>query len=159
MPAPSRWTIAARSLAAFALAVVAIPAVSLSGAWLSEAAGLPRGGMLRLAVDLGWVAVAASVGAFAGVRTAAIAKCAHACAIFALYLSVAAYAVITMGNDFPRWFTAGLLASLPPQVWLGWWLAAGHDRRQAARAGRAAWARGPAGVRNASPRARSRTRR
>ena len=132
MPAPSRWIIAARSLAAIALAVVAIPAVNLAGGWLSEAAGLPRGGALRLAADLGWVIVAGTLGAWAGVRAAAVAKRAHAWAIFALYLAADVSAVVTMGNDFPRWFTVGVLAALPLQVWLGWWLAAGRGRRSAA---------------------------
>ncbi|MDH5835021.1 hypothetical protein [Luteimonas kalidii] len=135
MPAPSRWTIAARSLAAIALAVVSIPTVNLVGGWLSEAVGLPRGGTLRLAVDLAWVFAAGTTGAFVGVAAAAVARRAHAWAFFATYLTAALYAAITMGADFPSWFTLGLLASLPLQVWLGWRLAAGFDRRRPARRG------------------------
>lgn len=119
---------------ALALAIAAIPAVNAFGAWLSNAAfGLPGGGDLRLSVDLFWVFMAGFVGAWLMVAVAAVARTAHAWAIFALYLAVDLHAAITMWHDFPRWFLVGLVVLLPLQVWLGWWLAHGRKRRVAAR--------------------------
>lgn len=122
----------ARSLLALALAVVAIPAVNLAGAWCSDDVfGLPSGGPRRLAADLGWSFLAGMVGAWLLVATAAVAKTAHAWAFLALYVVVALLAVVEGWSDFPRWFTIGLLLSLPLQVWSGWWLAWGRQRRRA----------------------------
>lgn len=129
MPRPRRLVVFLRSLLALVLAIAAIPAVNLAGAWLSDHAfGLPPGGTLRLAVDLFWVFVAGFAGAWLMVKTAAIAKTAHAWAIFAIYLAADLHGAVTMGADFPRWFVIGFVGSLPLQVWLGWWLAWGRPR-------------------------------
>ena len=121
-----------RSLFALVMAILAIPAVNLAGGWLSEHAfGLPPGGTLRLAVDLFWVCVAGVVGSALMVRLAPAAKTAHAWAIFVIYLAADLHGAITMGADFPRWFTLGFIGLLPLQVWLGWWLAWGRKRRRA----------------------------
>lgn len=129
MPRPRRLVIFLRSLLALVLAVAAIPAVNLGGSWLSSHVfGLPPGGTLRLAVDLFWVFVAGFAGAWLMVKTAAAAKAAHAWTLFSIYLVAATYGAITMWDDFPRWFTLGLIASIPAQVWLGWWLARGRSR-------------------------------
>lgn len=130
MTAPSRWIVALRSVTALVLAIAAIPVVNLSGAWLSDVVlGLPPGGTLRLAVDLFWVFMAGAAGAFLMVATAAVAKTAHAWILFAIYLVADLHGAITMWDDYPRWFTTGFIALLPPQVWLGWWLAWGRRRR------------------------------
>lgn len=124
METSRRWTIALRSVLALALAIAAIPAVNLSGAWISEhLLGLPSGGTLRLAVDLCWVFMAGVAGAWLMVAIAAVAKSAHAWVLFAIYLAADLHGAITMGDDFPRWFVIGFIALLPLQVWLGWWLA------------------------------------
>ncbi|TWT19268.1 hypothetical protein FQY83_13000 [Luteimonas marina] len=129
MPGPRRLLVFLRSLLALVLAIAAIPAVNLAGSWLSSHVfGLGPGGTLRLAVDLSWMFVAGFAGAWLMVKTAAIARAAHAWALFAIYLVAAMYAAITMRDDFPHWFTLGLLASIPAQVWLGWWLARGRSR-------------------------------
>lgn len=126
---PRRLKIVLRTLLALVLAVVAIPVVNLAGGWLSDHVfGLPPGGTLRLAVDLFWVFMAGFVGTWLMVKAAAVAKTAHAWAIFAIYLVADLHGAITMWDDFPRWFTIGFIGLLPLQVWLGWWLAYGKDR-------------------------------
>lgn len=65
-----RWWTVLRSLLALVLAIAAIPAVNLAGAWLSDRLlGLPPGGDLRLAVDLFWVFMAGVTGTWLMVRT------------------------------------------------------------------------------------------
>lgn len=123
--------IALRSVLAVGLAIVAIPVVNLAGAWLSDHGfGLPGGGTLRLAVDLFWVFMAGCVGTWCLVRVAAVAKTAHAWALFALYLAIDVIGVVDGWHDFPRWFSLGILLLLPAQVWLGWWLAWGRTRER-----------------------------
>lgn len=130
-----RWIRAGRSLLALLLAIVAIPVVNIAGAWLSDNVfGLPPGGTLRLAVDLFWVFMAGVVGTWLMVKVAAVAKTVHAWVIFAIYLAADLHGAITLWDEFPRWFTIGFIALLPPQVWLGWWLAYGKDRHQHATA-------------------------
>lgn len=137
MPVPHRSIIALRSLLGLVLAIVAIPVVNLAGGWLStQLFGLPQGGDLRLAVDLFWVFMAGFAGTWLMVRVAAVAKTAHAWALFAIYLVVDALGVVDGWHDFPRWFTLGILVLLPPQVWLGWWLAGGRLRDRAAQRGK-----------------------
>ncbi|WP_202843700.1 hypothetical protein [Luteimonas saliphila] len=123
---PRRSIVALRSALAFALVLAAIPTLNLAGGWLSGVAGLPAGGTLRLAADLLWVCVAGVTGAWLMVKTAAVAKTAHAWALFAIYLGAGLYGALAMWDDFPRWLTIGAVALLPPQVWLGWWLAWGR---------------------------------
>lgn len=124
MDTSPRWKIALRSVLALALAIAAIPVVNLAGAWISDhLLGLPPGGTLRLAVDLFWVSVAGVAGAWLMVSVAAVAKTAHAWVLFALYLAVDLRGATAMWDDFPRWFVVGVVALLPLQVWLGWWLA------------------------------------
>jgi hypothetical protein len=131
MPLPRTLAIPLRSLLALALAVLAIPAVNLAGGWLSTRLfALPRGGDLRLAVDLFWVFMAGLAGTWLMVRVAAVAKTAHAWALFALYLAVDLMAAQAGWDDYPRWFTFGVLLTLPLQVWLGWWLAWGRRRER-----------------------------
>ena len=129
MPIPRPLCVALRSLLALVLAIAAIPAVNLVGAWVSEHVfRLPAGGDLRLAVDRCWVCAAGVAGSWLMVRTAAAAKTAHAWALFAIFLAVDLYGAITMGSGFPRWFVFGFVGLLPLQVWLGWWLAWGRTR-------------------------------
>ena len=138
MPNPGFLRVALRSVLALALAIAAIPAVNLAGAWLSEHAfGLPPGGDSRLAVDLFWVFMAGFAGSWLMVRTAAAAKTAHAWILFAIYLVAGLHGAITMGGEFPCWFVLGFLGLLPLQVWLGWWLAWGRAARADVRNGQA----------------------
>ena len=131
MPMPRPLRIALRSLLALALAIAAIPAVNLAGAWLSDhVLGLPPGGGLRPAVDLFWVFMAGFAGAWLMVRTTEAAKTAHAWVLFAIYLAADLHGAITMGDGFPRWFVLGFVGLLPLQVWLGWWLAWGRRRQK-----------------------------
>ena len=120
---PHRAIIVLRSAAALALALAAIPAVNLAGSELAALLALPRGGDARLGYDLLWVFLAGLTGAALMVRVAAVAKTAHAWAIFAIYLVLDVSVTVAAWNDFPRWFTLACLLTLPLQVWLGWWLA------------------------------------
>jgi len=118
-----RFSVVLRSVLALALAVVAVPLVNLAGGELASRLGLPRGGDARLAYDLVWVFLAGLVGSVLMVGVAAVAKTAHAWALFALYLALDLYVTVMAWDDFPRWFTLACLLTLPAQVWLGWWLA------------------------------------
>lgn len=129
MPMDPRVAIVARSLAGLVLAIVAIPVVNSIGAWISNAMGLSQQGDLRLAFDLFWVFMAGFTGTWLMVKVAAVGKTAHAWVIFALYLVIDALGAIVMWDDFPPWFSLGVLVVLPPQVWLGWWLAWGRTSR------------------------------
>lgn len=123
-----RVKIVLRSLLALALAIIAIPLVNLAGSEVAALLGLPPGGDARLGYDLLWVFLAGLVGSALMVGVAAVAKTAHAWAIFAIYLGLDAYVTVVAWNDFPRWFTLACLLTLPLQVWLGWWLAWGRRR-------------------------------
>ena len=120
---PHRAIIILRSAAALALALAAIPVVNLAGGELAALLDQPRGGDARLGYDLLWVFLAGLMGAALMVRVAAVAKTAHAWAIFAIYLVLDVSVTVAAWNDFPRWFTLACLLTLPLQVWLGWWMA------------------------------------
>ena len=127
---PGRMMCGARSVLALVLALLAVPAVNLGGAWLSDRVfALPPGGTLRLAVDLWWVFLSGIAGTALAVKTAAVGKTAHAWLVFAIYAAAVVHGAVTMGDDFPRWFVIGLAGLLPLQAWLGWWLAWGRRRR------------------------------
>ncbi|MDR7068512.1 putative membrane protein YhdT [Pseudoxanthomonas japonensis] len=117
-----------RSLLAIALAIAAIPLVNLAGSELAALLELPPGGHARLGYDLLWVFLAGLAGSTLMVGIAAVAKTAHAWAIFAIYLALDVYVTVVAWDDFPRWFTLACLLTLPLQVWLGWWLAWGRKR-------------------------------
>ena len=117
-----------RSVVALALAIFAIPMVNLAGGEFATRLALPPGGDARLAYDLAWVFLAGIAGSALMVGVAAVAKTAHAWAIFALYLALDAYVTVMAWDDFPRWFTLACVLTLPLQVWLGWWLAGGRKR-------------------------------
>jgi hypothetical protein len=124
----NRAIIVLRSVLALALAMAAIPLVNLAGGELAVLLKLPPGGDARLVYDLLWVFLAGLVGSALMVGVAAVAKTAHAWAIFAIYLALDVYVTVAAWNDFPRWFSLACLLTLPLQVWLGWWLAWGRKR-------------------------------
>lgn len=117
-----RPSVVLRSLLALALAIVAVPLVNLAGGELAALLQLPPGGDARLAYDLLWVFLAGVAGSALMVGVAAVAKTAHAWALFVLYLALDLYVTVVAWDDFPRWFTLACLLTLPLQVWLGWWL-------------------------------------
>lgn len=117
-----RPSVVLRSLLALALAIVAVPLVNLAGGELAALLQLPPGGDARLAYDLLWVCLAGVAGSALMVGVAAVAKTAHAWALFVLYLALDLYVTVVAWDDFPRWFTLACLLTLPVQVWLGWWL-------------------------------------
>lgn len=115
--------LALRSLLAIAAGLAVLPLVNLAGGALADLTGFPAAGEGRLAWDLGWVFVAGSLGAWTVARLAPRAVHAHAAAFFALMLAVSVLAVARLGEDWPRWFSAGVLMTLPLQVGLGMWWA------------------------------------
>jgi hypothetical protein len=125
----NRVIVVLRSVAALVLAFLAIPLVNMAGGELAALLGLTRGGDARLAYDLLWVCLAGVAGSALMVGVAAVAKTAHAWALFALYLALDVYATGMAWDDFPRWFTLACLLTLPVQVWLGWWLVVGRRVR------------------------------
>ncbi|MBD9480442.1 hypothetical protein [Pseudoxanthomonas sp. PXM02] len=128
MTMPSRLTIVLRSVIALVLAIIAIPLVNLAGSELAALMDLPPGGDARLGYDLLWVFLAGLVGSVLMVGIVAVAKTAHAWAIFAIYLGLDIYVTVVAWDAFPRWFSLACLLTLPLQVWLGWWLAWGRRR-------------------------------
>ncbi|MGH8025517.1 MAG: hypothetical protein ACREO0_02215 [Pseudoxanthomonas sp.] len=122
-------SVALRSLLAVGLALAVLPLVNLAGGALADLTGLLKGGESRLAWDLGWVFISGSLAAWVVTRLAPRAAPAHAAAFFALMLAVGVLAVARLGGDWPPWFSAGILLTLPLQVWLGaWWALRGGKR-------------------------------
>ena len=117
MPLQAIALLALRSLLALALA----GAVFALGNWAGGALGdrLPLPGGARLAWDLAWVFVAGIVAASAVAKAAPRAPRLHVLAWCLLLMGVGACAVLRMGEDWPWWFRAGIVAGTPLQGWLG----------------------------------------
>jgi hypothetical protein len=113
---------ALRTLLAMLAAFAVVEVINMGGSRLGDVLEVP-GSEVRLAWDLAWVFIAGLLATFAVVLLAPAAPGAHALAFFVLALVVDVVAVVLLGQDWPRWFSAGLLLSLPLQVWLGWRLA------------------------------------
>lgn len=108
-----------RSLLGFAGAALALWAGTAAGGWLAASLPLRAGGDARLAWDLAWLALGGVV-AFALVSRAAPCRPrAHAIVLLLLLLGAALWAVVNLGQDFPAWFNAAVLASVPLQYGLG----------------------------------------
>jgi len=114
-----RLVLALRSLLAMVLAFAAVYAVNMAGAGVAELTRFPWGGERRLLWDLGWVFVAGVAATVVAVGLAPAAPRVHAVAFFVLALAIDVAAVAQFGGDWPVWFSAGILSSLPLQVWLG----------------------------------------
>lgn len=111
--------LALRSLLAIVLALAVVVLVNQGGGALADLAQFPKPGEGRLAWDLFVVFAAGTVGAWVAVRLAPGAPRRHAFSFFALSLAIIVFAVMKLGADWPWWFSAGILLSLPLQVWLG----------------------------------------
>jgi hypothetical protein len=119
-----------RSLLAMALAWAAFCLANLAGSGLATLAGFPAGGGRRLGWDLAWVMVAGVLAAWVVATLAPRAPRAHVLALFAMLLAIAVLAVVELGGDWPWWFSAGVVATLPLQAWLGMrWAPRGTARR------------------------------
>ncbi|MDN5780462.1 MAG: hypothetical protein L0H23_00325 [Luteimonas sp.] len=110
---------ALRSVLAMALAWAAFCLANVAGSGLATLAGFPSGGGRRLAWDLAWVIVAGALAAWVVAMLAPRAPRLHVLALFAMLLAIAVYAVVQLGGDWPWWFSAGVVATLPLQAWLG----------------------------------------
>jgi hypothetical protein len=107
------------SLLAMAAAAAVLVLVNLAGGEVARWLGLAPGGNARLGWDLAWT-IAGGIAAIAtAARCAAAAARGHALACLGLLGLATVYAVVQLGGDFPRWFNAGLVLSLPLQGWLG----------------------------------------
>ncbi len=111
--------IALRSCVAFVLALAAVPLVNAAGGQLGDAIGLASGGDGRLSWDLAWVLVAGVAANWLVTKLAPCALRLHAVVLFVAMLAIHVQAVRMLGNDWPRWFSAGLLLCPPLQTWLG----------------------------------------
>ncbi|KRB08634.1 hypothetical protein [Lysobacter sp. Root690] len=107
------------SLLAMSAAVVALVSVNLIGGTLASWLGFPPGGTGRLAWDLAWAIAGGTAAIATATYCAPAAPRRHALVCFAALSIAAVYAVAQLGGDFPSWFCAGLLLSLPLQGWLG----------------------------------------
>jgi peptidoglycan/LPS O-acetylase OafA/YrhL len=113
---------AIRSLLAMASAFAVAVLVNWGGGELADATAFPSGNESRLGWDLTWVFIAGALAAWTVVKLAPHAPRAHAWVLFALALTIHVAAVMQLGGDWPRWFSAGLLLTLPLQIWVGaWW--------------------------------------
>jgi len=119
MPLKSGFTMALRSVLALVLALAMVVLANLGGGGLADATGFPRAGEARLAWDLCWFFLAGLFAAWIVAKLAPRAPRSHAVVFFALMLVATVLAVIRLGDDWPRWFSGGLLLSLPLQVLLG----------------------------------------
>lgn len=118
MPPQATVPCALRSLLALALAGAAFVLANAVGGELGDRLSL-SGDATRLAWDLAWVFVAGIAAAWLVARLAPCAPGQHVLAWCVLLLGVAAYAVLRIGDGWPWWFDAGLLAGAPLQAWLG----------------------------------------
>ncbi|OBU65383.1 hypothetical protein A9K58_15010 [Stenotrophomonas maltophilia] len=101
--------------------VLSLALVSSVAGWLPPLLGLAtRGG-----AQLGWDLAFSVLGGIAGISFATYyAPCwprSHGFSIWSLIALGCGYAMWTAGADFPFWFLASLLASLPVQLLAGWW--------------------------------------
>lgn len=112
-----------RSLLAIALALAAVVAINQLGGELADWLGLPPGGDGRLAWDLGWVIASGTAAIWVVTRAAPCAPRGHALAFFVMLLATVVWGVVRMGGDYPGWFCAGLVLTLPLQGWVGMKLA------------------------------------
>lgn len=129
MSPKQRLLLATRSLLALAAAFAVFALANVAGGELADRTGFPEGNDARLGWDLAWVFIAGVVAAGTAVKLAPRAPRAHAVALFLLMLAICVLAVWQLGGDWPRWFSAGLLLTLPLQAWLGARLATRGDGR------------------------------
>ncbi len=108
-----------RSLLAMAVAFATVALVNQGAGALADWMAFPAPGARRLVWDLGGVFVAGALAAWVVVKLAPHAPRAHALAFFVLMLFIAVLAVLQLGEDWPRWFSAGVLLCVPLQVVLG----------------------------------------
>ena len=111
--------LALRSLLAIMLALVVLVLINLGGGALADLMGFPGGGEGRLAWDLGCFFLAGLLAVWTAVRLASRAPLVHAAVVFGLILAMDVVGVAQLGSDWPHWFSAGILLTLPVQAFLG----------------------------------------
>ena len=125
-PIFSLWWL--RSCLALVLGIAALPVVNLLGGWLAQVLRLPPGGTGRLAWDLGWLAASGVAMVALATALATRHRATQAWLAFVLLVLGLGWAVAMVADDFPPWFTALAILTLPLQAWLGWRL--GTSRRR-----------------------------
>lgn len=121
MPALSPLKTLALSVLCVVVALFVLGMVSGAGGWVAPWVGLGRGEG-RLAWDLGWTILGGFAACAFASRYAPTWPWLHGGIVWAMIVGASAFAAWDLGNDFPFWFVAGLLASLPVQglgIWFG----------------------------------------
>ncbi len=121
MPALSPLKTLALSVLCVVVALFVLGMVSGAGGWIAPWVGLGRGEG-RLAWDLGWTILGGFAACAFASRYAPTRPWLHGGIVWAMIVGASAFAAWDLGNDFPFWFVAVLLASLPVQglgIWFG----------------------------------------
>jgi hypothetical protein len=111
----------ALSLLCLFVAMVVLGMVSGAGGWIAPWVGLADG-EARLAWDLGWTILGGFAATAFASRYAPTMPWLHGGLVWVMIVGASAYAAWDVGNDFPFWFVATLIGSLPVQglgIWLG----------------------------------------
>lgn len=117
MSAPSIIMPLRSLLTMIAAMAVLVAGIGLSGE-IATRLGLPAGGEFRLAWDLGGIVMPAWLAFVIAARLAPFAPRRHVSALLSMLMAAALWIVWRMGTDYPGWFNAGLLLSLPAAAWL-----------------------------------------
>ena len=110
------------SVLSVVVALFVLGMVSGAGGWIAPWLGLGDG-QLRLAWDLAWTILGGVAATAFAARYAPAWPYLHGGGVWVLIAAASAYAAWDLGNDFPFWFVATLLVSLPVQA-LGIWIGA-----------------------------------
>lgn len=110
------------SVLSVVVALFVLGMVSGAGGWIAPWLGLGDG-QLRLAWDLAWTILGGVAATAFAARYAPAWPYLHGGVVWVLIAAASAYAAWDLGNDFPFWFVATLLVSLPVQA-LGIWIGA-----------------------------------
>ncbi|WP_290890022.1 hypothetical protein [Arenimonas sp.] len=108
-------------------ALACVPVLNLLGGAVAGALGLPSGGAVRLAWDLGWLLLSAFVTVWLPARWSPHWPRGLAVGLAGFWIGAAAWAAWNMGSDFPAWFIAAVLIGLPVVAGAAAWL--GGSRR------------------------------
>ncbi|WP_312316387.1 hypothetical protein [Stenotrophomonas sp.] len=111
----------ALSVLCVVVALFVLGMVSGAGGWVAPWVGVGQGPG-RLGWDLGWTIVGGFAACAFASRYAPTWPWLHGGIVWAMIVGASAFAAWDLGNDFPFWFVAVLLGSLPVQglgIWFG----------------------------------------
>lgn len=116
------------SLLCVVVALFVLGMISGAASWTAPWVGLGEGGQVRLGWDLVWTLLGGVAATAFAARYAPNAAYVHGGVVWAVIAAASVYAAWDLGSDFPFWFVAVLLASLPLQA-MGIWLGARYRPR------------------------------